>query len=291
MQASLARVNDETITVAELMALSPEEDRKHPLNAGTSEEERFALQHALLEHLIERKMLLQEAKRLNIQLTQKEFDAKISEMKAAMDEQALSQLMRKEETEAREAFEAATKSDLLIEKLLKHLPEQSSSKPRVVSEQEIQDYYESHPEEWEVGEELKLWQIVTQTKEEAETLYLSILDGADFEETAKANSKQSVGDGVELGYLQKQATPIEFDSLFRAEIGEISPVIKTEFGYHIVRVEDRRPARTRALKEVRDRIARTLKDKKREEVFTEWMSKLRQRTEVSIDEALLKKHS
>jgi len=291
MNASLAVVNKEPITVGELLALSPEEGEDREIKSQSTTEERAALHRALLDQLIERKMLLQEAKRLKIQISNAELTAKISELKAAMDEQAAANLMREGEEATLKAFEEATRTTLLIEKLLSQLPVQDPAKSRDISEEAIQDYYEKHLPEWQIGKELKLRQIVTETQEEAEALYLSILDGADFEATAESYNNQIVGDGSDLGYLQKQATPIEFDSLFLAEIGEVSPVIKTEFGYHIVRVEDRRPARTRALNEVRDTIARTLEDKKREEIFNQWIDKLRERTEIRINEELLKKYS
>ena len=181
------------------------------------------------------------------------------------------------------------KKNLLIEKLLDQIPTENSDQGLKIQEESIRQYYETHQENWVVDEELKLRQIVVKSIEQAEVIHLNILNGADFEKTARTHSKQSnLGDGGELGYLQKQATPIEFDPLFDLEIGEVSSVIKTPFGFHIVRIEDRRPARKRSLEEVHDTIYTILLDKKREALFAEWMTRLRHRTKVRINEELLK---
>ncbi|MBN4054318.1 peptidyl-prolyl cis-trans isomerase [Nitrospira defluvii] len=291
LQATVAMVNDEAIILKDLLALSPQEDHKGANNVEPPDEEKAALYRALLEQLIEQKMLLQEAKRLKIQLTDAEVEERMAQLREAMGEHTFSQQTSDPET-SKTDFEEAMKKNLLIEKLLDQIPTGNSDRGLKIEEDSIQHYYESHRVRWIVDEELKLRQIVVNTIEQAEVLQLNILNGADFEKTARDHSKQSnLGDGGELGYLQKHALPIEFDPLFDLEIGEISSVIKTPFGFHIVRIEARRPARTRSLEEVHDTIYNILLDQKREALFTKWMTRLRHRTKVRINEELLKIYS
>lgn len=289
-QATIALVNDAPITVADLLAVIPGHE-KDPADASDPvHDEQVALSRALLDQLIEEKLLLQEAERLNIQLRPTEISDKISGIRDGMDDETFSIFLRDQQI-SREDLEAAMEKDLLIEKLLKRLIIEKPDESTSVTEESVRRYYEARKEDWWVEEELKLRQIVVDTPEEAESLHLSILNGADFLENARRYSKPShnVEEG-DLGYLQREATPLEFDPLYQMEIGEISQVIKTSFGYHIVRVEDRRPARIRSYEEVREQIYQKLLDQKRDAVFNDWMSKLRQRSEIRINEELLDKY-
>ncbi len=290
-QSTIALVNDEAITVADLIALMPEAGPEQPEGRGTaSAEERVALSQAFLEQLIEQKMLLQEVARLKIIVTEKELEDRIAQYRAEMNEQAFLTLLT-EQGLSLESLQESTRTALLIKKLLNRLPAESGE-ALSIPEDAVKAYYEQHHERWQIDVELKLRQIIVKTQEEAEALYLSILEGADFDEIAETHSKQSQpGEGGDLGYLQQGETPIEFDPLFQLAVGKISRVIKTPFGYHIVKVEDRRESRLLSYESVREKIYKVLLEQRRETAYAKWMSNLKDRTEVRINEELLKKHS
>ena len=288
--ATVALINEEAITVEELLELLPEEDPGvlDEKKSVVKNKERVALKTELLEQLIEKKMLLQEARRLGIHLTEREFKEKNVVFRNGLDDEAFSRFLA-DQNISREDWEKSTRENLLIEKLLLQL---SENKGILVSAEEVRHYYESHSEEWQVGEQLKLRQIVVGTEEKAVAIRLSLLKGADFLETARIHSQQvHIEDEGGLGYLSRSEVPVEFDPLFKAKIGSISEVIKTPFGYHLVKVEDRRPERTLLFEETREKIYQALLNHKKEQVFSEWLEKLRHRTEVRINEELLKKFS
>lgn len=292
-RATVALINDEAITVEELLALLPEEDQREGSGKKNvvKDKEREVLQRGLLEQLIEKRMLLQEARRLNIQLTEAEFEEKSAVFRNGMDEAAFSRFLA-DQNISRDSWEKATRENLLVEKLRAQLAEEKLDKELSVSPEEVRDYYESHLKEWQVDEQLKLRQIVVGTEEKAAAIRLSLLKGADFLETAKIHSQQvHVEDGEGLGYLSRSEVPVGFDPLFKAEIGSISEVIRTQFGYHLVMVEDRRSARTLSFEETKKKIYQALLDHKREQAFSQWLKKLRRHTEVRINEELLKKFS
>ena len=161
-----------------------------------------------------------------------------------------------------------------------------------ISEKEMHQYFDKHHEEWRVDEQIKLRQIVVKTESEAEELRKTILDGADFAQTARLHSQfPQLGDGGDLGYLNHSEIPVEFDPLLKAELGSVSAVIPTPFGYHIVKIEGRLPARTLSFEEVREKIHQTLLEEKRELLFTQWIEKVRRTTEIKINEELLHKFS
>lgn len=286
--ATLARVNHEEITARELLAtISGKGEEAGSDLSDISGRESLRLKRGLLAQLIERKMLLQEARRLQVRLSEEEVRQRLDEMKDGKEEAAFLQFLT-EEGITRDTWENATRENLLIERLL----EQVVRDQTYITQEETRRYYEGHPEKWRLGEEVKLRQIVVETQSEAEDLRLSILAGKDFTHAAREFSKVSqIEEGGDLGYLGRAEIPIEFDALFDSEIGSVSPVIKTPFGYHLVKVEDRHPPRTVHFDVVKEDIQRVLLEEKKEHIFLEWIEKLRHRTEVIINEELLLKFS
>lgn len=287
LQATVALVNDEAITLQELLVLVPQNEGKGLKEMTASAGEKEELKKQLLDQLIERKILLQEARRLKIELTEREVQQKFEELRDGKGEAAFLELLAERKL-TKEGWEKSTRENLLIERLLNQLARDQIS----ISEEEMRQYYESHHEDWRVDEQIKLRQIVVKTESEAETLLREISQGADFAQTARLHSQfPQLGDGGDLGYLSPSEIPVEFDPLLHAEIGSVSSVIRTPFGYHLVKIEDRLPARTLPFEEVREKVHQTLLEEKREVLFSQWMDKARRTTEIKINEELLHKFS
>jgi parvulin-like peptidyl-prolyl isomerase len=287
LQATVALVNDEAITLQELQALIPQDEGKGLKDMNASEAEKKELKKQLLDQLIDRKILLQEARRLKIELTEREVQQKFEEIRDGKEEAAFVAFLT-ERNLTREVWEKATRENLLIERLLNQLAGDQIS----ISEVEMHRYYEGHPEAWRVDEQIKLRQIVVKTESEAEALMKTLSEGADFAQTAREHSQfPQLGEGGDLGYLSPSEIPVEFDPLLQSEIGSVSSIIQTPFGYHLVRIEDRLPARALPFEEVKEKIHQTLLEEKREILFTQWIEKVRRTTEIKINEELLHKFS
>ena len=287
LQATVALVNDEAVTLQELSALVPQNEGKGGKEMTASAGEKEELKRRLLDQLIERKMLLQEARRLKIELTEREVQQKFEEIRDGREEAAFLEFLAERKL-TKEVWEKATRENLLIERLLNQLAGDQIS----ISEEEMRQYYERHHEEWREDEQIKLRQIVVKTESEAEALRQTLSEGADFAQTARLHSQfPQLGDGGDLGYLTRSEIPVEFDPLFQAEIESVSPVIQTPFGFHLVKIEDRLPARILPFEEVREKIHQTLLEEKREVLFTQWIEKVRRTTEIKINEELLDKFS
>lgn len=140
------------------------------------------------------------------------------------------------------------------------------------SQQEIQQYYNTHKSEYEVPEQAKSRHILIKVapgadaktdaaaKAKAEALLKQIKSGANFADLAKKNSDDpgSKDQGGELGFAQRGRMVPEFDkAIFSQKIGDTA-IVKTQFGYHIVQVEDRQTAHTQGLNEVLPTIQATL---------------------------------
>jgi peptidyl-prolyl cis-trans isomerase D len=140
------------------------------------------------------------------------------------------------------------------------------------TQQEIQQYYNSHQSEYATPEQSKSRHILikvaqgadaktdAEAKAKAEGLLKQIQGGANFADLAKKNSDDpgSKDSGGELGFAQRGHMVPEFDSaIFSQKIGD-ARIVKTQYGYHIVQVEERTPARTQALNDVLPTIQATL---------------------------------
>jgi len=132
-------------------------------------------------------------------------------------------------------------------------------------------------------------EMVSAAKQFAESIRQRAVGGEDFAELARRYSQDSYtrDSGGDLGYFKRGDTTREFDEVaFSLEVGEISEVVRTRLGYHIIKVEDHKPERAKDLEEVRGEILATLEDKKTQELAkskaTELAAKAR---EVGIEAA------
>lgn len=134
--------------------------------------------------------------------------------------------------------------------------------PPQVSEADIQQYYNTHQQQFQVPEEVRVRHIlisvpakadaktVAAAKAKAEGILAQLHNGANFAALAKKYSDDpgSKAQGGELGYIQHGATVPEFDkTAFSLQPGQTSGVIRTQFGFHILQVEDRQPAHVKPL--------------------------------------------
>ena len=139
------------------------------------------------------------------------------------------------------------------------------------SQQEIQQYFNAHQSEYSVPEQARSRHILIKVapgadaktdaaaKAKAEGLLKQIQGGANFADLARKNSEDSSKDqGGELGFFKRGATVPEFEkALFGQKIGD-TQIVKSQFGYHILQVEERQTAHSQSLSEVQPVIKATL---------------------------------
>ena len=139
------------------------------------------------------------------------------------------------------------------------------------TQQEIQQYFNMHQSEYTVPEQARSRHILIKVapgadaktdaaaKAKAEGLLKQIQGGANFADLARKNSEDSSKDqGGELGFFKRGATVPEFEkALFSQKIGD-TQIVKSQFGYHILQVEERQTAHSQSLSEVQPVIKATL---------------------------------
>src|SRR5436190_7401184 len=135
----------------------------------------------------------------------------------------------------------------------------------IVPAADIEREYNNNSQQYETPEQVRASHILLKTegkddaavKAKAEELLKQARAGADFAELAKKNSEDegSAKNGGDLDYFGKGRMVPEFDAaVFAMQPGQISDLVKTQYGYHIIKLVDKKPATTRPLAEVRQQL-------------------------------------
>lgn len=113
----------------------------------------------------------------------------------------------------------------------------------LVTDDDVRARYETFKEEFPQTEEIRARHILVASEDEAKAVVKELEEGADFAELAKTRSTgPSSKRGGDLGYFQHDQMVPEFaDAAFALSVGEISAPVQTQFGWHVIKVEDRRP--------------------------------------------------
>ncbi len=151
-----------------------------------------------------------------------------------------------------------------------------------VSQQDLESYYNQHREEYRVPEQVQVSHILVKTptagpdgkvdqkavdaaKAKAESLLKQLKAGANFADLAKKNSDDpgSAKNGGSLGPIQRGRTVPEFEKVaFSLPKGQLSDLVKTTYGFHIIRVDDKQQAHTKSLDEVKAQIEPLIRQQK-----------------------------
>jgi len=142
-----------------------------------------------------------------------------------------------------------------------------------VTDQEVQQYYTQHQKDYQVEDQVKVRHILIKVdqnadakadaaaRQKAEDILKQLHNGGNFAELAKKNSDDpgSKEQGGELGFIKHGVTVPEFDkAAFALQPGQISDLVRTKFGYHIIQAEEKQTAHTRSLEEVKPTIVSVL---------------------------------
>ncbi len=162
-----------------------------------------------------------------------------------------------------------------------------------VTEEEIRDYYELHKKEHIRPEEVKVREIVVIDKNEADEIIKLIRAGASFRSLALERSvdRDRGASGGNLGWQERgkgvMVKPVE-DVAFSLKKGEVGGPIKTQYGYHIIKVEDRRDTYQRPLDEAYQPIKNKIRNIKRRELMAQLKVQVKQEVKVEVKWDLLK---
>ena len=177
------------------------------------------------------------------------------------------------------------KKKILISRLLKDEVDDKIS----ISDEDIFIFYEANQKRYMSPEIMRVSHILVHTPEDAENILQEINAGSLFEDMARAKSiDPTAQNGGDIGYFPKGQLMPEFEKACGdLEIEEISGVVKTALGYHIIKLTDRKPPKKRPLEQVTDDIMTRLRNIKRQEIFGALLQKLRNETPIFVNKEVL----
>lgn len=153
-----------------------------------------------------------------------------------------------------------------------------------VEESEIENYYNNNKDMFKSEETVTAKHILVETLEKAQEIIKNIKEGISFEEAAKQYSIcPSKSSGGDLGTFGKGSMVPEFEkAAFNLEVGVISEPVKTQFGYHIIKVEDRKPASIMKLDDVKNNIKARLLQENQRKRYVEFTTELKNKYPLEI---------
>jgi peptidyl-prolyl cis-trans isomerase C len=159
-----------------------------------------------------------------------------------------------------------------------------------VEDQEALTYYEANKDNFITKEQVYLYNILVETEEVAQDILEKLKAGGDFIELAKEKSTgPSAAEGGDLGYISKGDLIPEIENVvFALEIGSISDIIKSQYGFHILKVTDKKPEVLKTFEEVKEEITPTLLSTKQKEAFDNLLEELKSQVTIEINEEAIK---
>ena len=244
----LASFSGQTITLGEFDQLWEEVPEEYKLQLDKS---------MVLDQMISEKLLIQEA--INMGL---EEDNDVLEQIKKMTEQILVQVLIERE---------------ILDKV-------------DVNDEEVSEYYEQNKDSFTEKEQIHLYNILVETEEEANVILEQLTTGGDFSEIAiEKSTGPSAAQGGDLGYLTKGTIIPEIEEVvFTLEVEELSEVVKSDYGFHILKITEKKPETVKTLEEVKEEIIQTLLPVKQKDAFDSLLEELKGKSEIEINEEALK---
>ncbi len=276
----VAKVNSEIISVKDFQQ-ALDEIKQAGKGFFANNESANRIKRDLLERLIDQKLMLQEARRKHMILDPMLVDATMKMTRDEYPDGGMEQQLKSKGL-SEEEYLRRTRQSLLIQKLLK----QEVVDRIAVSSDDIANYYNQHKDQFVKPEEVRVRQIVTKTKEEAEDLRKRILKGESFEKLARDHSLGPEKDkGGDLGWFPRGRMPPEIEKVaFKLWPGsKVSKVIESPYGFHLFQPVGKKPARELTLEKARKEIVQVLRESRIKEAERFYIRSLRERANIDRD--------
>jgi len=177
------------------------------------------------------------------------------------------------------------KKKVVITKLIKNEVE---DKTRVTDDQ-MKLFYETHKEAFKSPDLWRASHVLVATEQEAKDIADQLAKGASFEELAKKYSTDATAErGGDVGYFRKGQLVPDFEkACLKLEVGQVSDVVRTQFGYHIIKLTDKKESQIQPFENVKRVIEGELKKVRQSELLDELVMKLKDKYKVQINNETL----
>lgn len=235
----------------------------------------------IINKIVEKYLIMEYGKDAGIEISDDELSASIHELKKDYPDEVFQEILLKSNLE-NNVWEKDFHQKLLIEKIT----QKAIGDTEPISFDETQAYYNSHMDDFRHPMMVRLRQIAVQTKDHAERIVALLASGEDMGELAAKNSiTPDAENGGIMGWIAKgQLEEGIEEAVFSLPVGKRSNILKSSYGYHIFEVLENRTEGYYNLPEAMEEIDKRLTLQKRELSYTKWISDLKERYLVKIQE-------
>jgi len=290
---NIAKVNDSVITDVELnRELSIIRKRYGEKGTAISDEQLKEIRNKVLDGLVRRELIYGACRKDGIKVSPEEIDGAFQMVRARYsDDASFAKMM-----EQFNVTEKSIKKDIAREIAIKKLIDERFVKKISVTDEEAKEYYEKNKENFHRPESVKASHILIMVEENASDeekakakerileIKKKLENGGEFAELAKKFSEgPSAANAGDLGYFRRgqMVKPFE-DAAFALQPGQVSDVVETRFGYHVIKVTDKTAESTASFDELKDRITMFLKQEKVQNQLNSFVEKLRKESDIQI---------
>lgn len=216
---------------------------------------------AVLSEMINNALVAQEASKAGVEVSQERLDEEMGKIKANLGDQF-------EYTLSMYGMTEASLRTTLYQNLLAY---EISTKDIVVTDEQIAKDYEENKDYYLEPAQVKASHILVRTKEEAQAVLDELKKGADFVELAKARSIDTgtAENGGDLGYFGAGAMVEAFEkAAFALAPGQLSGIVETEFGFHVILCVDKKAEYMPTLDEAREQVIEKIKGEQAKNIDT-----------------------
>ncbi len=279
---AVARVNGEPVTRAQFdrMVANPLTLRQAQRESGVEEPDRKELERLAMRKLVDLRLLVQEAGRRKIKVTQDELDEAVGALRRRFgDLKDFGTWIKEQGLNDPDLFETV-RTDMLAERATAALVEGVR-----ITEEQAQQYYEAHREELVIGAEVRLRVIAVTEMAEAEEIVAALRQGEPFDRLARKRSRGlRAAQGGDTGWVDARTLPPPLrQAVTELKDGEVGGPFHNAAGeFLIVGVQGRRPMWASSLAEARTEIEPRLLRAKQQETVRAWLAEQKKKAKIEM---------
>lgn len=278
----IARVNQKELTLALVKWELVQAKKKYRLEGNKTIDagDLLWLKNQALNKVVHEELLIQEAKKQGVTVSDDEFQVVLQRMKTGYQEEQFQRVLEIEEMNENE-WNKRLRTNLIIKKLLTEVVDSKIT----INDEDVLKYFLEHQEEFNKSPQIRAEHIMVDNEEEARKILKKLENNHElFSFLAR---KFSLGleakTGGDLGYLEAGQMPEIFDDVFKLKVNEISDIIHTPYGFHIFKVNEKIPDRQMSFDEARVIIETRWIKKNKDIAFREWLNGIKREASIEVD--------
>lgn len=230
-----------------------------------------------LQQMVQQDLVFQYAKQHSISVSDADINKQLSQIESRFPPGQFETILKQQGLTLDDA-----KNVVREQLIVKNAVDQSITVP----EAEIKDYFTKNHASFDTPKQVRARHILVKTKGEADSIEAQLARGANFADLAKKNSMDpgTKDKGGELGFFGPNQMVKAFqDTAFGMRVGQTSQPVQTPFGWHIIQVEEIRPAQTATLANAHDKVRDQLQSAQEQQLIPQFMQNLRGSAKITSD--------